>query len=425
MATDRQPQGGTSSSGAAILEPHESLPLDEGERLAWFVDFLGGMLGGGIYLLGGSPGGRKSGLATQIVLELAAAGVPSISVLTEESERRFFERAAKLTSDWPKREAQRALGLSRCDARISDLEQLPGFLLRDVLSPNGRYAGSKLVVIDSVQGHATPGTAMRKYARLFEFDQLARSAGIAVILICQLTKSNRLSGPRALEHHADVVLQLAKVGDFRVLALTKNRFGPEQANGLALLIDPVTTALRPSPHIKPVTGAARTFMGSAIGESEIQASVSLPTPGSQPQITAPGLPRRRIELILAAISGLPMLDLGSFSMSVSALLPGDSTFRGWLSLPLAVALISSCLRQPVPNDTLFLGEIDLNRAIRPLPPALLDAVSAWLLEGQRSHRLRLVVPPSAEEQLSIGSGVSVMSCETLDQVVYALWPQTH
>ena len=120
-----------------------------------------------------------------------------------------------------------------------------------------------------------------------------------------------------------------------------------------------------------------------------------------------------------------MLDLGSFSMSVSALLPGDSTFRGWLSLPLAVALISSCLRQPVPNDTLFLGEIDLNRAIRPLPPALLDSLSAWLLEGQRSHRLRLVVPPSAEEQLSIGSGVSVMPCETLDQVVYALWPQTH
>ncbi|HEV2293196.1 MAG TPA: ATPase domain-containing protein [Tepidisphaeraceae bacterium] len=308
--------------GEATFEPHESLPLGQNDRLVWFDEFIGGMLGGGIYLLGGSPGGRKSGLATQIVLELAAAGIPSISVLTEESERRFFERAAKLSSDWPKREAQHAMGLARCDARISDLEQLPGFLLRDVLSPNGRYAGSRLVVIDSVQGHATPGTAMRMYARLFEFDQLARAAGIAVILICQLTKSNGLSGPRALEHHADVVLQLAKVGDFRVLSLTKNRFGPEQANGVALLIDPVTTALRPSPHITPVTGAARTYMGSAIGESEIQASVSLPTPGSRLLITAPGLPRRRVELILAAISGLPMLDLGSFSMSVSALLPG-------------------------------------------------------------------------------------------------------
>jgi predicted ATP-dependent serine protease len=345
--------------------------------------------------------------------------------LTEETERRFLDRAAKLTSEWPRKEAQRAISLAKCDAGISDLEQLPGFLLRDVLSPHGRYAGSKLIVVDSVQGHATPGTAMKKYAKLFEFDQLARSAGITVILICQLTKSNRLSGPRALEHHADVVLQLAKVGDFRVLALTKNRFGPEQSNGLALLIDPATTELRPSPHISPVTGIARTYLGLTVGESEIQAAVSLPTPGSRPLITAPGLPRRRIELILSAISGLPMLDLGSFSMSVSALLPGDTNFRGWLSLPLAVALISSCLRRPVPTDTLFLGEIDLNRAIRPLPQGVLDALSATLLARERGPRLRLVVPPSAAETLAIGPGVSVIPCETLDQVVYSLWPDTH
>ena len=63
--------------------------------------------------------------------------------------------------------------------RVSDLEQLPNFIVREVLNPHGRYYGSKLIVIDSVQGHATPGTAMKKYARLFEFDQLGGSAGIA------------------------------------------------------------------------------------------------------------------------------------------------------------------------------------------------------------------------------------------------------
>lgn len=93
-----RPQGSGSNGGAAIVEPHESLPLGQNDRLAWFDEFIGGILGGGIYLLGGSPGGRKSGLATQIVLELATAGVPSISVLTEASERRFFERAAKKIS---------------------------------------------------------------------------------------------------------------------------------------------------------------------------------------------------------------------------------------------------------------------------------------------------------------------------------------
>jgi len=124
MAT---PQGAPQGSGpalAVVTEPHGQLPIGQTERLAWLDEFLGGMLGGGIYLLGGSPGGRKSGLATQVVLELAAAGLPSISVLTEESERRFIERATKITSDWQEKEAQRAIGLARCDARISDLEQL-------------------------------------------------------------------------------------------------------------------------------------------------------------------------------------------------------------------------------------------------------------------------------------------------------------
>jgi DNA repair protein RadA/Sms len=410
----------------SLTEPTKRLPFGRTDRLAWLDAFTdGGLLAGGIYLLGGSPGGRKSGLATEIAIELATQDVPSVTILTEETERRFIERATRIMTDWPKKEAKHALALARCDSRLADLDQLSNFLLRDVMNPHGRYAGSRLIVIDSMQGHATPGSALRKYRRLFEFDQVARSAGITVILISQLTKSNRLAGPRALEHHADVVLHLAKVGDFRVLSLTKNRFGAEQPNGLALLIDPVTTALRPSPHIHPVTGAARTYMGTAIGQSEIQAAVALPSVGSKPSITAPGLPRRRIELILSAIGGLPMLDLGSFSMSVSALLPGDSPFRGWLSLPLAIALISSCLRRPVPPDAMFLGEVDLNCALRPLPLALTDSLAAKLVEPGFMDRSRLVVPSSAVDMLSLNPTVRVIGCDTLDQVVYAMWPEIH
>src|SRR4051794_3297095 len=114
MAT---PQGSAPTTGT-MAEPHERLPIGQSDRLDWFDEFLGGMTGGGIFLLGGSPGGRKSGLATQVVLELGARGVPTISVLTEESERRFAERAVKLTSDWGKREAQQAITLAKCDARI-------------------------------------------------------------------------------------------------------------------------------------------------------------------------------------------------------------------------------------------------------------------------------------------------------------------
>jgi predicted ATP-dependent serine protease len=162
-----------------VNEPSERLPIGESDRLEWFDDFIGGMLAGGIYLLGGSPGGRKSGLDTQIVLELATRGIASVSVLTEESERRFVERVTKITTGWTKKQARDAASLARCDARVSDLGQLPNFLLRDVLNPHGRYHGSKLIVIDSVHGHATPGTAMRKYQSLLEFDRVAHSADLS------------------------------------------------------------------------------------------------------------------------------------------------------------------------------------------------------------------------------------------------------
>jgi predicted ATP-dependent serine protease len=112
-------------------------------------------------------------------------------------------------------------------------------------------------------------------------------------------------------------------------------------------------------------------------------------------------------------------------MSVSALLPGDSPFRGWLSLPLAIALISSCLRRPVPRDALFLGEVDLNRALRPLPLALTDSLAAKLVEPGFMDRSRLVVPSAAVDMLSLNPMVRVIGCDTLDQVVYAMWPEIH
>ena len=100
-------EGSLGIGSVALTEPTERLAIGETDRLAWFDDFLGGMPAGGIYLLGGSPGGRKSGLATRIVLELATKSIPSVSVLTEESERRFIERASKLS-------LIRAVGFVRC-----------------------------------------------------------------------------------------------------------------------------------------------------------------------------------------------------------------------------------------------------------------------------------------------------------------------
>ncbi len=403
-------------------ETHERLPI--GSRLAWLDDIACGLIAGGAYLLAGAPGGGKSRLATQIALELGRRQLRSLVVLTEEAPQRLYDRAITMTSDWKRDDADRAMRHIECTDQVADLEQLPAFFTRQVLHPRGQFAGVKLILVDSLQGDGVAANAARKYQHFYEFARAAKSAGITVLAIGHINKRGQLGGPKGLEHFVDAVWRIEKVADFRIFAVTKNRFGPEKPRGIPLLIDAVTTNLRPSPHIAPVTGVAKTVINGMGGEAELQASVSLPMPGSRPSIKAPGLPRRRIEQLVDAITGVPLLGLDQFDLNIGCLLPGDATFRAWLGLPLAIALIGSCIRRPVPTDAVYVGEIDLNRRVRPLPQSIIDQLMTAIDDGHFNPRTRLFLPPSAAEMFPADM-VKLVPCSTLDQAVAATWSDLH
>ena len=262
----------------------QRLPLTA--RLGWLEQILTEVVKGGVYLITGAPGSRKSGLASQICLDLGSQGAKVLTLLTEEAPHRLLDRTLRMTGDWDKHEAQQAMGNLLFDDAIS-IERLPAFLSEHILSCTGRYHGTTAIVVDSIQGHGLPASSLAAYSRLFEFCRIAKSAGITVFLVGHVTKKGTLSGPRDLEHNVDAVLVLRKVMDLRLLFVTKNRFGPEQLKGMPLVIDPVTTALRPSPHLDAVTGVSRTFLGGGFGIGEMQAMVSLPSHNVKPQIQAP------------------------------------------------------------------------------------------------------------------------------------------
>jgi DNA repair protein RadA/Sms len=396
------------------------LPL--GKRLRWLDDLTSGIHGGSTTLLAGTPSGGKSRLANQIALATAAGGLKSLTIMSEESPERLDRRLALMTSGWPRREAARALELVQRTDEVMDLEQLPGFLVHHVLSTQGRYAGTKLLFLDSIQGDGVSANAARKYAAYYEYCRLAKRNGITTVGIGQITKRNQLAGPRGLEHFVDVVIRIEKVAHYRICACVKNRFAMDNPRGIPLVIDPTTINLVPSPHREPVTGSCRTFLGAGVGAFEIQAAVSLPMPGSRPQIVAPGLPRDRVQQIVTAISKMDLLKLDQLDLSISALLPGDATFRSWLGLPLAIALIGSCIRRSVPRDLVLAGEVDLSRDLRPLPPAVSDAMAVELSEGRFGDRVRVIVPRSGEP-LPAGGGRQVITCATLDEVVPHVWPE--
>jgi DNA repair protein RadA/Sms len=398
---------------------HQRLPLSDG--LAWLEQAMGEIVQGGQYLVSGAPGSRKSGLVTQLALDLGLRGVRTLSLLTEESPQRLLDRALRMSGDWPREDAERALSSMLCDDSIT-IERLPAFLYQHVLAATGRYHGTKVIVLDSVQGHGLPAAATEKYGRLYEFCRLAKSAGITVFLVAHMTKRNQVAGPRDLEHNVDAVGILRTAMDLRLLFVTKNRYGPEQLKGVPLVIDPVTTALRPSPHVEPVAGVARTFLSGGFGVGEMQAMVALPSHGAKPQIQAPGLPRKRVEQILTCIAQVPGLEMDDLDLSIGCLMPGDAYFRPVFGLPLALALIASYLRRPVPPNQLALGEIDLTRTIRPLSEFLVTDVANMLASGELEPPLRVLLPPCAVSQLPSGPAVELVPVARLDDAIRATWP---
>lgn len=391
------------------------------ERLAWLEGALTEVVRGGQYLLAGVPGSCKSTLATAIALDLGLQGVRSLVLLTEESPVRLLTRSVQVTSHWSQQDAASAIGNVLCDDGVT-IERLPAFLYQHVLAANGRYHGVSAIILDSVQGHGVAAGATEKYARLYEFCRLAKSAGIVTLLIGHVTKRNQIAGPRDLEHNVDAVILLRKAANLRLLFVSKNRFGPELLKGIPLLIDPVTTALRPSPHTEPVTGIARTFLGGGFGAGELQAMVSLPSHNSKPQMQAPGLPRRRVEQLLTSIAQVPGLEMADLDLSIGCLLPGDAYFRPSLGLPLCLALVSSYLRRPIPAHQLQLGEIDLTRSLRPVNTHLLTELANAMVAGDLPLPLRILCPPCAASELPRASGLEIVGCEKLDDAIKATWP---
>jgi predicted ATP-dependent serine protease len=76
-------------------------------------------------------------------------------------------------------------------------------------------------------------------------------------------------------------------------------------------------------------------------------------------MNAPFLPRPKMQQLLKVLGGVKGVDLSELSYEVNAYVPGQTTYSANLDLPLAISLLSSYLHLPVPEKTLFIGEIDL------------------------------------------------------------------
>jgi DNA repair protein RadA/Sms len=320
----------------------------------------GGLVPGSLVLLGGSPGIGKSTLTNMALGNLAGAGHRTLYVSGEESAHQIRLRAERLAGP----------ALSVAVVCETDLDTVLATIVHE---------RPEVCVIDSVQTLHTPelsggpgsvGQVREVAARIM---RLAKSEGIAVILVGHVTKEGALAGPRVLEHLVDCVLQFEgeRERTYRTLRTLKNRFGSTNDAGVFEMRDSgLFEVLDASARfVSEATRAPGSVILASMEGSrpllvEVQALVS-PSELIPPRRVVNGLDRNRLALVLAVLGRHGGVSLGTADVFVNVVggvrveEPGAD-----LAIALAVAAAARGLSLGSGRPVACFGEIGLTGELR-------------------------------------------------------------
>lgn len=349
------------------LDDHREAP----ERIKLGVDELDRVFGGGLVpasatLIGGDPGIGKSTLLLQVTARLARNGLETVYVSGEEAAAQIQDRAERLK------------------VASSPVKLATETDLRTILSAL-KKAKPDFVVIDSIQTlwsdsvEAAPGSVSQVRACAQELVRFAKKSGCALVIVGHVTKEGQIAGPRVVEHMVDTVFYFEgeRGHQFRILRAVKNRFGPTDeigifemsAYGLAPASEPSALFLSSEDDR---TGGAAVFAameGSRPMLAEVQALAG-PAAYGTPRRSVVGWDNNRLAMMIAVLEARCGLQIGGRDIYLSVA-GGYRMVEPAGDLAAAAALLSSMADQPLPEKSIFFGEIALSGAIRPV--ARMDA----------------------------------------------------
>ncbi|HUD10782.1 MAG TPA: DNA repair protein RadA [Candidatus Saccharimonadia bacterium] len=331
-------------------------------RLASGIDEVDQVLGGGIVpgsvmLLSGDPGIGKSTLVLQIAASLAASHAV-LYVSGEESVSQIKLRADRL-------------GLSAANLDLLAETNV------DAISATIAHGSYQLVIIDSIQTMGlealtgAPGTVGQITASAQSLQAIAKSQGVATLIIGHVTKEGNIAGPKILEHLVDVVLYLEgeRYGAFKALRGIKNRFGSTSEVGIFEMTElGLTPVANPSQALlaerRPGPGSIvlATLEGSRPLLVEVQALVSSTSFG-YPKRTAVGFDLNRLNMLVAVVTKRAALNLSSSDIYVN-IVGGLRVSEPAADLAIILSIASAFKDTQVPANLVTFGEVGLSGEIR-------------------------------------------------------------
>jgi DNA repair protein RadA/Sms len=320
----------------------------------------GGFVPGSVVLVGGAPGIGKSTLLLQVA-GASRESWPTLYASGEESAEQVALRA-------------RRLGLDPAAVRVLAATNV------DDVTEGAKRARVACVVVDSIQTMyadslpSAPGSPNQLRECAARLIHLAKSTGIAVVLVGHVTKEGVIAGPRMLEHMVDAVLYFEDESGsrFRLLRSIKNRFGAANELGVFAMADDGLKEVRNPSAIflsrqgDDVAGSVVTVLhqGTRPLLVEVQALTDRGAPGAARRL-AVGIDQSRLALLLAALhrhAGVRTHEDDVFVNVVGGVRVAETA----ADLALLVAVVSSATSRPVGRDTVVFGEVGLGGEIRPV-----------------------------------------------------------
>ncbi|OZC68742.1 DNA repair protein RadA [Rhodococcus sp. 15-725-2-2b] len=321
----------------------------------------GGLVPGSVVLLAGEPGVGKSTLLLEVVHRWARSAPDrrALYVTGEESAGQVRLRADRTGAVHERVFLAAESDLATVFGHVEQVE--PSLLIVD--SVQTMLAAD----VDGVIGGVTQVRAITS-----ALTTLAKTTGVAVLLVGHVTKEGAVAGPRSLEHLVDVVLNFEgdKHSTLRMIRGVKNRFGASdevgcfelRETGIVGISDPSGLFLHHRGDAVPGTAITVTMDGKRPLLAELQALI-VDTAMPSPRRAVSGLDHARVAMILAVLErrcGVKVSKAEVYAATVG----GMRTSEPSADLALAAAVASAVRDQPLPPGMVILGEVGLAGEVR-------------------------------------------------------------
>ncbi|MCA1927679.1 MAG: DNA repair protein RadA [Calditerrivibrio sp.] len=354
-----QPQNSTSKNYQILkLRDIKGVEVDRfSTNIKEFDQVLGGgIVKGSVVLIGGEPGIGKSTIMLQIASLLSRFNKKVVYFSGEESTSQIKIRA------------------SRLEIEESDMDVIStnSYESVDEVLRNNSY---DYAIIDSIQTfysaeiNSAAGTISQIKNITHSLVEIAKSLGITVFIVGQVTKEGSIAGPKVLEHLVDTVLYFE--GDYnrgiRILRSVKNRFGPTNEVGFFEMQDKGLKEisykeLLNSTNNLPGRALTSVMEGTRIFLVEVESLVTQ-TFFNFSKRNANGFDTNRLQMLSAILEKKGGLNIGNHDIYLNVA-GGLKINEPAADLAICASLISAYKNKPLPESSIFIGEVSLTGEIR-------------------------------------------------------------